>query len=90
MEETVSTEVILHFKHCCEIVKTLKSVSDDDLAILYANYKQALNGDNTTEAPFFLNFVAARKWNAWTEVKGKSQEQAMVDYIMKVEQLFNV
>jgi diazepam-binding inhibitor (GABA receptor modulating acyl-CoA-binding protein) len=75
------------FKVFAERSKTLKYVVDEDLAILYGNYKQSLFGDNTTDAPFFLQFQAVAKWNAWNACKGKSKEEAMLDYIAKVSEL---
>jgi diazepam-binding inhibitor (GABA receptor modulator, acyl-CoA-binding protein) len=78
------------FQVFAEQAKTLKYVVDDDLAILYGNYKQAMLGDNTTDAPFFLQFQACAKWNAWTACKGKSKETAMQDYIAKVQELLKL
>jgi len=81
-------EIELKFKHCAELIKTRNDVSDEDLAILYGNYKQALFGDNKSDRPLFLYFTAVAKWDAWTLCLGKSKEDAMKDYIAKVEQIF--
>jgi diazepam-binding inhibitor (GABA receptor modulating acyl-CoA-binding protein) len=85
--ETVSSELFHRFKHCTEIIKDQTNVSNEDLAILYGNYKQVIMGDNMSERPFFINFVATGKWDAWTACKGKSKEEAMHDYIQKVEEI---
>ncbi|KER31570.1 hypothetical protein T265_02213, partial [Opisthorchis viverrini] len=43
---------------------------DDDLLELYGLFKQANEGDNDTTAPFFIDFKAKAKWNAWNGRKG--------------------
>jgi len=86
----MSSSLESQFTIFAERVKTLKYVVDDDLAVLYGNYKQAMLGDNTTAAPFFLQFQAAAKWSAWTACKGKTKEQAMQDYIAKVKELLQL
>ncbi|KIK99969.1 hypothetical protein PAXRUDRAFT_822148 [Paxillus rubicundulus Ve08.2h10] len=47
----------------------------------YANFKQATEGDVNTPKPGLFNFVGAAKWNAWNEVKGRSQEDAQKKYV---------
>jgi len=76
------------FQRSTEMAKTLKNVSNDDLGILYGNYKQATLGDNTHDAPFFLQFEATAKWSAWMACKGKTKEEAMKTYIIKTDDLF--
>ena len=68
-------------------VKEKLFVSDDDKLFLYANYKQALFGDNTTPKPSIFDRVAMAKWKSWNGVLGKSKEDAMTDYIKKVASL---
>ena len=61
--------------------------SNEDLLQLYALYKQATEGDVTGERPGGFDFKAIAKYDAWAEVKGKSKEDAMKDYIALVERL---
>jgi acyl-CoA-binding protein len=61
--------------------------SNEDLLQLYALFKQATEGDVTGDRPGGFDFKAIAKFDAWTEVKGKSKEQAMQDYVRLVEQL---
>ena len=75
------------FDHYCLAVKLLKDVDDQDLAVLYGNYKQANIGNNTSDQPWFYEFVALSKWNAWTERKDTPTEYAMFDYCVKAEEL---
>lgn len=75
------------FNNYALAVKHLKDVAEPDLAVLYGNYKQANIGNNTSEQPWFYEFVALSKWNAWTECKDKPAEYAMFDYCVKAEQL---
>lgn len=58
-----------------------KRPSNDVLLKAYALYKQATQGDNEGERPGGFDFKAIAKHNAWLEEKGKSQEEAMKDYV---------
>ena len=62
--------------------------SNDTLLQLYALYKQATEGDNLNEAPENpFDFVKKAKYEAWLSLKGKSNEDAMKEYIQLVEKL---
>ncbi|KAI8334715.1 acyl-CoA-binding protein [Chlamydoabsidia padenii] len=70
-----------------EAQKFTKSPSNDELLKLYALFKQAKFGDNTTDRPGAFDFKGKAKWDAWTGVKGKSSEEAEKEYIALVEEL---
>ena len=61
--------------------------SNEELLQLYALYKQATEGDVSGDRPGGFDFKAIAKYDAWAEIKGKSKEQAMTDYITLVEKL---
>ena len=61
--------------------------SNEDLLQLYALFKQATDGDVTGERPGGFDFKAIAKYDAWAEVKGKSKENAMTEYIALVDRL---
>ena len=62
--------------------------SNDTLLQLYALYKQGTEGDNTKEAPENpFDFVKKAKHEAWLTLKGKTNEEAMKEYIQLVEKL---
>ena len=61
--------------------------SNEDLLKLYALYKQATEGDVTGDRPGGFDFKAIAKYDAWAEIKGKSKEEAMREYIGAVERL---
>ncbi|MBC7887427.1 MAG: acyl-CoA-binding protein [Ferruginibacter sp.] len=63
--------------------KTLREKPDNDILLkLYAFYKQSTEGDLNAEAPVNpFDFVAKAKYNAWDQLKGKSRENAMQEYI---------
>ena len=63
--------------------KLLPSKPDNETLLkLYSLYKQATEGDNNGEAPSNpFDIVAKAKYNAWTEMKGKSKEDAMKEYV---------
>lgn len=63
--------------------------SNEILLQLYALYKQATEGDVTEDKapsnPF--DFVNKAKYSAWSELKNKSKEDAMKEYVSLVEKL---
>jgi diazepam-binding inhibitor (GABA receptor modulator, acyl-CoA-binding protein) len=62
--------------------------SNETLLILYSLYKQATEGDNTTDPPSNpFDFVSKAKYDAWSGVKGKTKEVAMKDYVDLVNKL---
>jgi acyl-CoA-binding protein len=61
---------------------------NDILLQLYSLYKQSTDGDVNIEAPSNpFDFVAKAKLNAWEELKGKSKEIAMQEYIDLITKL---
>ena len=73
-------------------VSNSKSLSqkpgNDVLLKLYSLYKQATEGDLTTEAPANpFDFVAKAKYTAREELKGITKENAMQQYIDLVTSL---
>jgi diazepam-binding inhibitor (GABA receptor modulator, acyl-CoA-binding protein) len=64
-----------------------KRPSNEELLQLYALYKQATEGDVTGDRPGGFDFKAIAKYDAWAEIKGKSKDQAMIDYVNYVNQL---
>jgi diazepam-binding inhibitor (GABA receptor modulator, acyl-CoA-binding protein) len=64
-----------------------KRPTNEELLQLYALYKQATEGDASGERPGGFDFKAIAKFDAWDELKGKSREQAMLDYVTLVDKL---
>lgn len=64
-----------------------KRPSNEELLQLYALYKQATEGDVTGERPGGFDFKGIAKYDSWAEVKGKSKEQAMSEYVALVDKL---
>jgi diazepam-binding inhibitor (GABA receptor modulator, acyl-CoA-binding protein) len=54
---------------------------------IYALYKQASAGDNSDKKPGFADMVGRAKWDAWSGLKGTSQQDAMQQYIELIESL---
>ena len=62
--------------------------SNDTLLQLYSLYKQASEGDVNTEPPSNpFDFVAKAKYEAWAALKGKTNEEAMTDYVSLINKL---
>lgn len=69
-------------------VKTLTRRPDNAVLLqLYALYKQATLGDNTSPKPSLTDLVARAKWDAWNKIKGLSRDEAMQRYIALVDSL---
>ena len=77
------------FEKAVEDSKNLKDrPSNDTLLNLYSLYKQATEGDNDNDPPANpFDFVSKAKYEAWMSQKGKTQEEAMADYIALIEKL---
>jgi acyl-CoA-binding protein len=54
---------------------------------IYSLYKQATEGDVEGKRPGFTDMVGRAKWDAWNEVKGKSKNDAMQEYVDLIESL---
>lgn len=61
--------------------------SDDDMLKIYALYKQSTNGDVTGDRPGIFDFVGGAKYDAWEELKGKSTDEAMQEYVDLINKL---
>jgi diazepam-binding inhibitor (GABA receptor modulating acyl-CoA-binding protein) len=62
--------------------------SNDSLLALYGLYKQATEGDNTLDPPANpFDFVSKAKYEAWMNLKGKSMEDAMQEYVALINKL---
>ncbi|XP_031097301.1 acyl-CoA-binding protein [Ipomoea triloba] len=76
------------FEEYAEKAKQLpENTSNDDKLILYGLFKQATVGNVNTSRPGMFNMRDRAKWDAWKAIEGKTQEEAMNDYITKVKQL---
>ncbi len=54
---------------------------------LYALYKQGSTGDNADKKPGFSDMVGRAKWEAWNNLKGTSNADAMQQYVDLIESL---
>jgi acyl-CoA-binding protein len=61
--------------------------SNDMKLEFYALYKQATVGDVGGKRPGMMDFVNRAKYDAWAEVKGTSSEDAMQQYIDKLNKV---
>lgn len=69
--------------------KSLPSRPDNSTLLrLYSLYKQATDGDAPAESDAgMFDFVAKAKHNAWSELRGKTKDAAMEEYIQLYNQL---
>jgi acyl-CoA-binding protein len=54
---------------------------------IYALYKQGANGDVTGERPGFTDMIGRAKYDAWANLQGTSQDDAMQQYVDLIEEL---
>ena len=65
-----------------------KKPATDILLQLYSLYKQGSEGDVNIDPPTnMFDFVAKAKFGAWEKLKGKPKEEAMQEFIDKINQL---
>ncbi|SNR71841.1 MULTISPECIES: acyl-CoA-binding protein [Hymenobacter] len=62
--------------------------SNTVLLQLYALYKQASEGDVTGDRPGGFDFKAIAKYDAWSGLRGKAQDEARQEYVELVTSLF--
>lgn len=68
--------------------KLSEKPDNETLLQLYSLYKQATEGDITADPPSNpFDFVAKAKYQAWTSQKGKSETDAMMEYIGIIKKL---
>jgi len=72
-----------------KISETNKPLPPDVLLRLYAYNKQATRGDNFPASPREINIRDAFKFNAWIQLKGMEEEEAMQEYINLANEILN-
>ncbi|HEU5089961.1 MAG TPA: acyl-CoA-binding protein [Roseiflexaceae bacterium] len=76
------------FTRAADDAKRLQRRPDNTTMLqLYALYKQAISGDVSGSRPGFTDLVGRAKYDAWAELKGKSRDAAMQEYVALVEKL---
>lgn len=75
------------FKKAQEAVNRLPSAGNDDKLQLYALFKQATVGKNSTSKPGMFDVVGKYKWEAWTALGDMSPADARVKYVEKCVQM---
>ena len=69
------------------VQQLLQRPDNDTLLVIYSLYKQSTQGDVSGKRPGMLDCVGRAKYDAWAKLKGRSNDQAMQDYIDLVERL---
>ena len=76
------------FEQAKKDVQDLSERPDNDTLLrLYALYKQGSDGDVSGDKPGFFDFVGTAKYEAWSKLKGTSQDEAMQKYVALVKKL---
>jgi acyl-CoA-binding protein len=70
-----------------DVTKAKKDPGNEMKLRLYAHFKQASEGDVSGDKPGFTDFVGRAKYDAWTKIKGMSQDDAMKAYVKLVDRV---
>ncbi|KAH9499697.1 hypothetical protein Btru_077599 [Bulinus truncatus] len=82
------TDLEERFKQAAEeVTKLSKEPSNDEKLAIYGLYKQGTVGECNIDRPGLFDLKGKAKWDAWNALKGKPKEDAMRDYIAKVDEL---
>ena len=80
----------IKFNECVSLINgltTTQNLTNDILLALYKYFKQATIGDCNQAKPYFFNYKAAAKWEAWKSISGLDKQEAKNRYIELVESL---
>ena len=66
------------------VSKNTMPATNDEKLICYGYYKQATEGDNTSEKPWTIQLEKKAKWEAWEANKGISSDEAKKLYVAKI------
>lgn len=78
------------FEQAAADSKTLSERPDNMTMLkLYSLYKQGSSGDVEGKRPGMMDMINRAKYDAWAELKGTSQDDAMQQYIDLVAELKN-
>ncbi|KAI9994802.1 hypothetical protein PInf_011633 [Phytophthora infestans] len=84
----MSSSLSQRFERSLALGKALPPLSDNAAKLeMYALFKQANLGKNTTSKPGMLDFVGRAKWDAWTKLGDMTQEDAKLKYIAIIDDL---
>ncbi|CAI4233268.1 unnamed protein product [Auanema sp. JU1783] len=81
------------FDAAVEIIQKLPkegpvSTSNDQKLKFYSLFKQATIGEVNTERPGIFSIVERKKWDSWNGLKGTSQDDAKLEYIKVLNEMF--
>ena len=82
-------DIIQQFELAVAESKSLRErPGNEALLKLYSLYKQSTEGDITSDPPSNpFDFVNKAKHDTWAELKGKSKQESMQEYISLIEKL---
>ena len=82
------TDLRHEFEQAARDIQRLDRRPDNDTLLkLYALYKQGSEGNLQRTQPGFFDFVGTAKHEAWAQLHGVPEEEAMRRYIAWVHQL---
>ena len=70
-----------------EVMELSRRPDDKTLLRLYGLYKQATAGNVIGKRPGFTDVKGRAKYDAWSRLRGKSEQWAMQEYVNLVQEL---
>jgi diazepam-binding inhibitor (GABA receptor modulating acyl-CoA-binding protein) len=89
LKQMLTMDVKVLFDQATEESQNLSErPSNETLLQLYGLYKQSTEGDINVDPPSNpFDFVSRAKYDAWLNLKGKSKEAAMKEYVELINKL---
>ena len=69
------------------VSKNKMPANNEEKLLCYGYYKQATEGDNTSDKPWAIQLEKCAKWEAWTANKGMNSNEAKEIYVSKIIEL---
>lgn len=82
------TDLKAQFEQAQKDIKTLTTrPGNGDMLALYSLFKQGSQGDASGKRPGMLDMIGRAKYDAWAKHQGTDKDEAMQQYIAKVNSL---
>ncbi len=82
------TDLKAQFEQAQKDIKTLTTrPGNEDMLALYSLFKQGSQGDASGKRPGMLDMIGRAKYDAWAKPQGTDKDEAMQQYIAKVNSL---
>lgn len=82
------SDLLLQFEQATQDALRLPKLPETSTMLtLYGLYKQAYRGDVDSKRPDFTDMIGRAKWDAWSDFRGVTADEAKRRYVKLVEEL---